>query len=210
MVQRLALKIWGIGIAAAMLVAALPGTANAQEQRPGTPPLLADKGKLGNGHEAAPDKPITQLLFPIMNPERGKRLYVSKGCVACHAINGVGGHDAPNLDAHSMMPYMNPFEFAAKMWRGAAAMIAAQEGAFDEQIQFTGQELADIIAFAHDHEAQHAFTEADLTAEARKMMDHDHGGQPAVEKHAPEIGHGPEPTAKGGHVDPPGSKPHKH
>ncbi len=34
-----------------------------------------------------------RLVIPMMSPVRGKNLFVDKGCVACHAINGVGGHD---------------------------------------------------------------------------------------------------------------------
>jgi cytochrome c len=131
----------------------------------------------------------SQLVLPIMNPERGKKLFVDKGCVACHAVNGVGGHDAPNMDAHRSMGLVHPFDFAANMWNHAAAMIAAQEGAMGEQIYFTGQELADIIAFVHDDDAQHAFSEKDLTATARKMMDHGHGDAAAPKAHAEELGH---------------------
>jgi cytochrome c len=151
----------------------------------------------------------TRLLMPLMNPERGKRLFVSKGCVACHAINGVGGHDAPPMDAHRMNRVMNPFDFAAKMWNHAPAMIAAQEGAMGAQIYFTGNELADMIAFIHDDEAQHAFSEKDLTPAARKMMHHEHGGKPAERQHAPEIGH-PVGSGPGGHhPHSPGTPPHK-
>ncbi len=132
----------------------------------------------------------SQLVIPIMNPERGKRLFVAKGCVACHAINGVGGHHAPVLDAHTMEGLMNPFDFAAKMWNHAPAMIAAQEDAFGEQVYFTGGELADVIAFVHDDETQHTFGESDLTAAAHEMMDHGHAGEPAPAAHADEIGHG--------------------
>ena len=131
----------------------------------------------------------SRLVIPIMNPARGKRLFVAKACVACHAINGVGGHDAPALDAHTMERLMNPFDFAAKMWNHAPAMIAAQEDAFCEQIYFTGGELADIIAFIHDDETQHTFAEADLTPGAREMMDHGHAGGDAPDAHADEIGH---------------------
>ncbi|MCH7996031.1 MAG: c-type cytochrome, partial [Planctomycetes bacterium] len=73
---------------------------------------------------------VARLVFPIMNPERGKKIFVTKGCVACHAVNGVGGHDAPNMDAHARMEMVNPFDFAARMWNHAPAMIASQEGAF--------------------------------------------------------------------------------
>lgn len=146
---------------------------------------------------AAPRKPghVARLVFPIMNPERGKYVFVDKGCVACHAVNGVGGHDAPNMDAHARMEMVNPFDFAARMWNHAPAMIASQEGAFGEQIFFTGQELADIIAFVHDEETQHTFTEDDLTPTAHKMMNHDHGGKPAPKAHAKELGHHHAPGA---------------
>ncbi len=150
----------------------------------------------------------SRLVMPIMNPGRGKSLFVSKGCVACHAINGVGGHDAPAMDAHKTKGLMNPFDFAAKMWNHAPAMIAAQEGAFGEQVFFTGKELADMIAFIHDDETQHAFTESDMTPEALKMMHHEHGGAAAVEKHAPEIGHKMKSSTKS-HGHAPGAKPHK-
>ncbi len=143
---------------------------------------------MGRDRMSSPDMP--NMHMPSMNPTRGRRLFVSKGCVACHAINGVGGHDATNLDAHTMQPMMNPFEFAAKMWAMAPAMIYAQEEALGEQILFTGDELADIIAFVHNDEAQHGFGEADLTAEARKMMHHDHGAPGGGPKaHAEELGH---------------------
>ncbi len=140
---------------------------------------------------ATPHKPghVARLVMPIMNPQRGKKLFVTKGCVACHAVNGVGGHDAPNMDAHTQMMMVNPFDFGARMWNHAPAMIASQEEAFGEQVYFTGQELADIVAFVHDDDAQHTFTEDDLTPEARKMMDHDHAGKPAHTHHPKELGH---------------------
>ena len=150
-----------------------------------------------------------RLVMPLMSPERGKKIFVSKGCVACHAINGVGGHDAPAMDAHKMKDrLMNPFDFAAKMWNHAPGMIAAQEDAFGEQIYFTGEELADIIAFIHDDGAQHGFSENNLTAKAKEKMHHEHGGAPAPKKHAPEIGHKQKPK-KSGHHHAPGTKPHK-
>ena len=142
---------------------------------------------------------MPRLVMPIMNPQRGRKLFVAKGCIACHAINGVGGHDAPNMDAHEMSESMNPFDYAAKMWNHAPAMIAAQEGAMGEQIYFTGAELADIIAFTHDDQAQHTFSEHDLTVRARAMMHHEHGGKPGPEAHGEELRHD--------HA--PGTPPHK-
>jgi cytochrome c len=163
---------------------------------------------MGTERMSSPDMP--NMRMPEMNPLRGRKLFVDKGCVACHAINGVGGHDATNLDAHTMEPMMNPFEFAAKMWAMAPAMIYAQEEALGEQIQFTGDELADIVAFVHNDEAQHDFGEGDLTAQARKMMDHEHGAPGGgVEAHAEELGHGHTKDQGHGHDDS-GTQPHTH
>ena len=125
-----------------------------------------------------------RLVLPKMDPKRGRKLFVSKGCVACHSINGVGGHDAPKLDAHTMDKKMNPFDFAAKMWRAAPAMIAVQEEAFGEQIYFTGDELADIAAFVHNDKEQHNFSERDITPAVKKMMHHSHGGDGKGDGHS--------------------------
>ncbi len=131
----------------------------------------------------------TRLVMPPMDSELGKGLFVTKGCVACHAVNGVGGHDAAALDAHAMMPVMNPFDFAAKMWRVAPLMIGAQEDALGGQILFSGEELGHIVAFVHDDEAQHDFSESDLTDDAIKLMEHSHDGATGSESHSDEIGH---------------------
>jgi cytochrome c len=117
------------------------------------------------------EHPSVQLLLPVMNPERGRKLFASKGCVVCHSINGVGGTDAPKLDWSTMKGPMNPFDFAAKMWRGAPAMIAMQHHELGHQIAFTGQELADIIAFAHDPEEQYKFSKNDIPPNIRKIME---------------------------------------
>lgn len=111
-----------------------------------------------------------QLLIPIMRPERGRQLFASKGCVVCHSINGVGGRGAAALDASTMKGLMNPFDFAAKMWRGAPVMIAMQIGELGHQIEFTGQELADIIAFVHDPDEQRKFSTKDIPPNIRKLM----------------------------------------
>lgn len=136
-------------------------------------------------HEPMP----SMMAMPMMSPERGMFLFAEKGCVTCHSINGVGGHDATALDAHSMNRMMNPFEFTAKMWRMAPAMIAAQEEAFGEQITFNGDELADIIAFVYSDAQQHKFNAGMLTPRVIEMMNHEHGGSSGTDAHAGQIGH---------------------
>ena len=129
-----------------------------------------------------------RLAMPMMNAERGMYLFASKGCVACHAVNGIGGHDAKNLDAHTMEKVMNPFDFVAKMWRVAPAMIYAQQEVYGDQILFTGEEIADIIAFVHDDEQQHKFNATMIPSKIMKLMGHVHDPKPAHQK---ELGHKP-------------------
>ncbi|HEX9741316.1 MAG TPA: cytochrome c [Nitrospiraceae bacterium] len=158
---------------------------------------MTGEGMMGQGQgqgmmgQEVPMMPgMQRLMIPQMDPARGRKLFASKGCVACHAINGVGGHDATPLDAHTMKPAMNPFDFSAKMWRMAPAMIASQEEALGEQILFTGDEIADIIAFVHHDEEQHKFSEADIPPRIRKWMGHSHG-EPGSgpEAHSEDLGH---------------------
>jgi hypothetical protein len=54
---------------------------------------------------------------------------------------------------------MNAFEFAARMWRGAEAMTALQNDLLGEVISLDGQDLADLVAFAHDPKEQARLTE---------------------------------------------------
>ncbi len=155
-----------------------------------TPAAADDAEKTPAAADDADHEPMPSMMaMPMMSPERGMFLFAEKGCVTCHSINGVGGHDATALDAHSMNRMMNPFEFTAKMWSMAPAMIAAQEEAFGEQITFTGDELADIVAFVHSDAQQHKFHAGMLSARVVEMMNHEHGGSSGTDAHAGEIGH---------------------
>ncbi|MHB1200618.1 MAG: c-type cytochrome [Polaromonas sp.] len=136
--------------------------------------VAAKSGKTPQHLDLAPG-----LTLPAMNPVRGKELFASKGCVVCHSINKVGGTDAPAFDAATMAPMMNPFEFMARMWRGAIPMIAMQQNELGHQIEFTGQDLADIIAFTHNREVQKTFTMADIPPEILKIMNPDGKGDKA-------------------------------
>ena len=49
---------------------------------------------------------------------------------------------------------MNAFDFAARMWKGAPAMVAMQEEELGDFIKLSGQDLADLVAFAHDRKLQ--------------------------------------------------------
>lgn len=127
----------------------------------------------------ADEQPPTRLLMPIMSPERGRQLFIDKGCITCHAINGIGGQDASSLDADDMEPFMGIYDLVARMWSMAPVMIPAQEDELGEQIQLTGDELADLVAFLHDDREQDRLTLESLSPEQREMLEsieeHGHG-----------------------------------
>ena len=112
-----------------------------------------------------------EMVLPEYDAERGRELYVTKGCVVCHAVNDVGGdairdlggETAPPLDARRMPIRMDPFTFFARMWRGAQNMIALQEQRLGYQIALDGDELADIMAFVYSAEEQAKFTPESFT-----------------------------------------------
>lgn len=153
------MKRFNLVPAAALIAAiALPGSALSQPSG-GMP----QRGMMAPG-----------LFMPRMDPQEGRRLFAEKACVVCHSINWIGGEDAPALDSATMAVPMDPFEFAAKMWRGAPAMIAMQEDELGTQIELSGQELADIIAFVHDPAEQKKFSEDDIPDNIRELMEEDH------------------------------------
>lgn len=110
------------------------------------------------------------IMMPSMDASKGRKLFASKGCVLCHAVNGIGGADAAPLDATAMSEMTNPFDFVANMWRGAQPMIELQDEELGGQVEFTGQELADIIAFLHDPGEQLNFTVSDIPPEIQAAM----------------------------------------
>ncbi len=111
------------------------------------------------------------LYLPEMNAAEGRSLFASKSCVVCHSINDVGGTDATMLDAEFMDSPMNPFEFAARMWRGAGAMVELQRDELGGVIELNGEELAAIIAFVHNADEQAKFSESDIPEDIQAMMD---------------------------------------
>lgn len=130
------------------------------------------------------------LAIPEFDPVKGRKLFAAKGCIVCHAVNGLGGEDAPEFSAEYMDEPMSAFNFAANMWRGAPAMIAMQEEELGEQIEMTGDELAAIIAFVHDADEQKKFSQADIPHDIEELLhgNSDHGDEPEAEKHDSEAG----------------------
>lgn len=111
-----------------------------------------------------------KIVVPLADAEQGRSLFVGKGCVVCHSVNGVGGKAAPALDAAGDEFNLDILDFVARMWRGAPTMIVLQEMELGYQIELTGEELAHLAAFAADKDAQSEFSETDIPEVIRDWM----------------------------------------
>jgi mono/diheme cytochrome c family protein len=105
------------------------------------------------------------------NSARGKELFVNKGCVVCHSVNNAGGDMGPPLDVDPSNREIDVFGFAARMWKGAEEMVALQVMEVGFPIELTGQELAHLAHFLHDYEEQKTFSDEDIPAIVRKLME---------------------------------------
>ena len=149
--------------AALLLIVAAPMSLSAQQSQSGS-------NMMQGGTTTQPMMMSPGVMMPSMNAANGRKLFGAKGCAVCHAVNGIGGEDAPALDSSTMPGMTDPFDFVANMWRGAPAMIDMQREELGEQIEFTGQELADIVAFLHDEQEQKTFSNADIPPNIKAVM----------------------------------------
>lgn len=96
------------------------------------------------------------------DPDRGRALFISDGCVLCHAVRGVGGKAGPPLDRTEGMPARDPMDFAADLWMGAPVMLRLQDAWMGYKIDLTGDDLRHLAAFANDIEAQDAIVDEEI------------------------------------------------
>ena len=81
------------------------------------------------------------------DPTGGEKLFVSKGCVKCHAIAREGnktGHDLGKRDLGN-----TPLDLAARLWNHTPSMILGMERAGMINPALTGQEFTDISAYLY-------------------------------------------------------------
>ncbi len=104
----------------------------------------------------------TAIILPLVDAEDGRRLFVTKGCVLCHAVNGSGGIAAPALDAVDRSEQLDLMGFVVRMWNGAQAMIELQALELGYQIELTGEEIGHLAAFAASPEAQRGFSPKEI------------------------------------------------
>jgi mono/diheme cytochrome c family protein len=124
----------------------------------------------------AADVAISEPPAPIaaetieMNSRRGRILFIAKGCVICHQVNGVGGKAAPDLSTTAAGVAINPLDFSARMWRGASAMTALQAAELGYVIDLDAEDIADLAAFAGGADEQGLLTLDQVGVEMRKWF----------------------------------------
>jgi len=116
------------------------------------------------------ERPQTRVAFPVIDPAEGQKLFVTEGCVICHSVNGVGGKAGPTLDAEDGNSVIDVFEFTARMWAGAFAMVELQSQELGYQFDLTGEEMAHIAGFVYDRKQQLEFKESDVPDLIRDMF----------------------------------------
>jgi len=89
---------------------------------------------------------IAQTLFPE-EPAKGARLFVSKGCVKCHALKGEGGKIGPDLGKIDFGDTQS--DLAAKVWNHIPSMILGMERTRMIRPLMNGQEFTDISAYLY-------------------------------------------------------------
>ncbi|MFN8215106.1 MAG: c-type cytochrome [Solirubrobacterales bacterium] len=77
-------------------------------------------------------------------------LFVSQGCSMCHTYEGRGGTDAPDLDfMRGKMTVNEIADMSGTIWDHLPAMKAAFEDEGIPYPEFTGNQMASLIAYLH-------------------------------------------------------------
>ncbi|MDH3290991.1 MAG: cytochrome c [Gemmatimonadota bacterium] len=110
---------------------------------------------------AAQERPL-----PTQNAMAGARVFGSEGCVKCHAIDGLGGTEGPDL---ASFPTSRTFyDLAAAMWNHLPAMVTRMRELGISKPHLSERETGDLIAFLF---SLNYFDTAGDTASGRALFD---------------------------------------
>jgi cytochrome c2 len=82
---------------------------------------------------------------PAQDPLAGSEVFTSKGCIECHAVNGIGGNVGPDL---AYIPRRRSFyELASTLWNHVPIMGEGMEKHGIEDPEMDAHDAADLIGF---------------------------------------------------------------
>lgn len=97
--------------------------------------------------QAAQAGPQERILIEPGDPNEGRAVFETRGCITCHSVRGTGGTGGPDL---SLTDLHRPAEaIAGTMWNHAFAMYASIRQRGVGWPRLTTPELADLIAFLY-------------------------------------------------------------
>lgn len=76
---------------------------------------------------------------------RGHRVFVDKGCIACHSVRGAGGSVGPDFGRD--VRYDTVLDFAAALWNKGPQMVQVMRRQGVDPPPVAAQEMADLVAF---------------------------------------------------------------
>jgi len=85
------------------------------------------------------------VIRPTGNPAKGRDVFVSKGCIACHSVRGAGGKAGPDLAA--ALVNKGILEVAAALWSHAPTMAKEMAARGVERPTLSPTEVKDLIAY---------------------------------------------------------------
>jgi molybdopterin-containing oxidoreductase family membrane subunit len=89
-----------------------------------------------------------RVYFEPGSPRRGREAFTSRRCIDCHSIAGAGGHAGPDL-ARSGEFIGSISAIAGLLWNHSQGMTAEFARRGIARVTFSGQEMADILAYLY-------------------------------------------------------------
>ncbi len=77
--------------------------------------------------------------------DKGRAVFEERSCGRCHQFAGQGGREAPRLD--ELQAYISPLLLAQVLWNHGPAMAAKMTELKIERPQFSGDDVANLIAY---------------------------------------------------------------
>ena len=86
-----------------------------------------------------------EALTPTRDPVAGARLFASKGCAACHAVNAAGGTGGPDLGKLPRPVLL--YDFAAAMWNHVPQMSRRISAGGTSRPYLDADQMSNLMAF---------------------------------------------------------------